>query len=181
MAKSHIKFAIGFLLAGAIVCRIAPSAQATMVSWGDPFVGHSWDAAWSESSSANFNSLQATILAPPGATAQFEAPGLSSLSSDWAVGSLSADHKSISASGPSAQNLVFSTRFIGSSDDYTPDNKLLVDFRFTHDGQVVDEKLWAFDNVNGWVDPPGVPEGGASALLLGLSGLGIAAFRRVVR
>ncbi len=180
MAKRRLKLGIQVLLAAVLPLVIAHRAQATTVSWGDPFLGHSWDAAWNESSSTSFDSLQATILGP--SSAKFESPGLFNVGGGWGVGSVSGDQKAVSAAGAVMSSLQFSTRFIDDPTPYTPGNQLFLDFKFKKDGVVVDESLWSFDNVNGWVDPPiGVPDGGASLVLLGLSALGLVAFRKTYR
>ncbi len=177
MAKSQLTFKMSLLLAAVAFVGVMPRAQATTVSWGDPFLGHSWDAAWNESSSTSFDSVQATISGP--SSAKFESPGLFGVGGGWGVGNVSGDQKEVSAAGNLLSSLQFSTRFIDDPTPYTPGNELFLDFKFKKSGVVVDESLWSFDTVNGWVDPaPPVPDGGASLILLGLSALGLVAFRR---
>ena len=176
MANVLIRLFCVLLAAGALV-GVAPKAGANPVPWGDPALGHSWDQLWMEMSDQAFNRVIAQIAAPP--NANFEAPGFLSFSdSSWFLQSSTAGL--IVATGAATDHLEFTTHFTGAPSDYTALNPFIIDMWFLNGANVVDAHRWIWDG-NLWVDPdpsdpPSVPDGGATVLLLGFGVLGMAAF-----
>jgi hypothetical protein len=175
MGKGLNKLAAALLIAGSSLVGMTPGVKANPVPWGDPALGHSWDQLWVETSDQAFNTVRATIIAPPDGS--FESPGFVGFSvGSWVI--QSATIREIVAQGPDTDRLEFITHFAGLPGDYTPLNPFVMDLYFLHDTTVVDAQRWIWDG-NVWVDPPpDVPDGGATLLLLGFSALGMAAFFR---
>lgn len=177
--KDKTKASVGSLLCGAALLAVAGSVQATSMSVGDPFVGHSWDQSWSETLPGGFDTLKATITS---ATGTFELPGLISNSAGWAVNSPTLI--SVSASGALVTTLQFTTRFNDTPGTFSSANPLDVAFVFSSsDGSSEradwewNGSVWTASTADG-VSP--VPDAGLSLLLLGMGILGIGAFRKMV-
>src|ERR1051325_5068270 len=167
---------IALLISGWLLVGMTSRVQATSIPWGDPVLGHSWDQLWVETSDLNFNNLIARIVAPPAST--FEPPGFLGFSvNSWVVQSMT--DREIRAKGADTGRLEFASHFNGLPTDYTPESPLVLDLFFFHDTTVVDSHAWVW-NGSVWVAQPaaGIPDGGTTLLLLGLSSLGMAWLRK---
>lgn len=194
MLNTERKLTVGLLLCGASLLSLAGMAGATSMSVGDPFLGHSWDQNWSETSAGGFDTMTALILNQPGST--FESPGIVSIGGGWTVTPVDATGKAVAAFGATQTSLQFTTRFNGNPSDYTPSAPFQIELTFLKTPrvsldsigaaapQLVDMTTWTWDG-SGWsTGLPGdgtspVPDGGASLLLLGLGSLGVAGFRKL--
>lgn len=178
MKKSCIKLVLA-LLAPALLLAVPSRTHADLVPWGDPVIGHSWDQLWVQSLDQPFDTITAKMVQPPDTI--FEAPGFLGFSvSGWTITSMTT--REMVAQGPDTTRLEFKTHFSGLPTDYTAESPLIFDMRFFDNGTEVSAQRWIWDGAT-WVDPPppGVPDGGATLVLFGLSTLGLVLLRKKIR
>jgi hypothetical protein len=166
-----------------VVCAVvvcfccASETQATLIAWGDPVLGHSWDQFWQKTSPTDFDAFTGTILAP--ATSEFKSPGILSISTAdgaWFVDGMVATQ--VAAHGADTKVLEFKTHLEGLPSDYTTSNPLTIRFDFSYHGSVIDESVVMFDGTSWSGAPLSVPDGGTTLLLLGMTACGFRLFRK---